>query len=146
MTGLLLLAFAIVAGAGLPVQAGINTKLAEYVGGPVRASAVSFAFGALCLAIVVLLFYRSGGHRAGQAPWWAWIGGAFGAIFVTSAVVVPLRIGAAAFFGIVVAAQLVASVLMDQFGWLSFAQRDVSPVRLLGVGLLISGALLVRLF
>ena len=146
MTGLLLLLFAVVAGSFLPLQAGVNAKLAEFAGGPVRASMISFFVGALCLALVVALFYRSGGHRAGQAPWWAWIGGGLGAVFVTSSVVVPIRIGAAAFFGIVVAAQLVASVLIDQFGWLSFTQREVTPVRLLGVGLLITGALLVRLF
>jgi transporter family-2 protein len=146
VTSLLLLLFAIVAGSFLPLQAAVNAKLADYVGGPVRASAISFTVGAICLAIVVALFYRSGGHRAGHAPWWAWIGGALGAVFVTSSVVVPVRIGAAAFFGIVVAAQLVTSVLIDQFGWLSFAQRQLSPLRLVGVGLLISGAVLVRLF
>jgi transporter family-2 protein len=146
VTALLLLLFAIVAGAFLPLQAGVNAKLAEFVGGPVRASAISFTVGAICLMIVVALFYRSGSHRASDAPWWAWIGGMLGAVFVTASVVVPVRMGAAAFFGIVVAAQLVTSVLMDQFGWLSFAQRDISPVRLFGVGLLISGALLVRLF
>jgi transporter family-2 protein len=146
VTSLLLLLFTVVAGSFLPLQAAVNTKLAQFAGGPVRASAISFTVGAICLAIVVALFYRSGGHRAGQAPWWAWIGGALGAVFVTSSVVVPVRIGAAAFFGIVVAAQLVTSVLMDQFGWLSFTQRQVSPVRLLGVALLIAGALLVRLF
>jgi uncharacterized membrane protein YdcZ (DUF606 family) len=37
-------------------------------------------------------------------------------------------------------------VLIDQFGWLSFPQQQASPLRLLGVALLISGALLVRLF
>jgi transporter family-2 protein len=109
---------------------------------PVRASAISFTIGAICLALV----YRSGGQRAGDAPWWAWIGGALGAVFVTSSVVVPVRIGAAAFFGIVVPAQLVTSVLADQYGWLSFEQKDVTPLRALGVGLLIGGAVLVRLF
>ena len=57
-----------------------------------------------------------------------------------------MRIGAAPFFGIVVAAQLVTSVLADQYGWLSFEQKDVTPLRALGVGLLIGGAALVRLF
>jgi transporter family-2 protein len=93
-----------------------------------------------------MLFYRSTGQRASDAPWWAWVGGVLGAFYVTATVVVPVRIGAAAFFGILVAAQLVTSVLIDQFGWLSFPQHQVSPLRLLGVALLISGALLVRLF
>jgi transporter family-2 protein len=146
VTGLLLLLFAVVAGAFLPLQAGVNARLANYAGGAIRASLISFVVGAICLALVVVLFYRSEDHHAGQAPWWAWVGGALGAFYVTSTVVVPLRVGAAAFFGILVAAQLVASVLLDQFGWLGFPQKEASPLRLVGVGLLVAGALLVRLF
>jgi transporter family-2 protein len=146
VTSLLLLLFAVVAGSFLPLQAGVNAKLAHFVGGPVRASMVSFVVGAVALFLVVLLFYRSSGNRAGDAPWWAWAGGLLGAFYVTATVVVPVRLGAAAFFGILVAAQLLTSVLIDQFGWLNFPQHQASPLRLLGVGLLISGALLVRLF
>jgi transporter family-2 protein len=145
VTALLLLLFAIVAGSFLPLQAGVNARLAQFAGGPVRASLISFVVGAVVLFIIVLLFYRGGG-RGGHAPWWAWIGGGLGAFYVTSTVVVPVRIGAAAFFGILVAAQLVTSVLADQFGWLAFEQKDVTPLRALGVVLLIAGALLVRLF
>jgi transporter family-2 protein len=146
VTSLLLLLFAVVAGSFLPLQAGVNAKLAHFVGGPVRASAISFIVGAAVLILVVLLFYRNTGSRAGDAPWWAWLGGVLGAFYVTATVVVPVRIGAAAFFGILVAAQLVTSVLIDQFGWVGFPQREVSPLRLLGVALLVAGALLVRLF
>ena len=146
MTSLLLLLFAVVAGSFLPLQAGVNAKLAHFVGGPVRASMISFIVGAAALFLVVVLFYRSSGNRASDAPWRAWIGGLLGAFYVTATVVVPVRIGAAAFFGILVAAQLVTSVLVDQFGWVGFPQREVSPLRLVGVGLLVAGALLVRLF
>ncbi|MFL5963514.1 MAG: DMT family transporter [Gaiellaceae bacterium] len=146
MTGLLLLLFAVIAGSFLPLQAGVNAKLAHFVGGPVRASLISFVVGAAALFLIVVLFYRSSGNRAADAPWWAWLGGLLGAFYVTATVVVPVRIGAAAFFGILVAAQLVTSVLVDQFGWVGFPQHHVSPLRLLGVALLISGALLVRLF
>ena len=147
MTGLLLLLFAVVAGSLLPLQAGVNARLAHFIGGPVRASAISFGVGGIALLIVVLLFYRHAANaRAHDAPWWAWIGGLLGAFYVTANVVVPLRMGAAAFFGVLVAAQLVMSVLVDQFGWLKFPQHETSPLRLLGVALLIAGALLVRLF
>ncbi len=146
MTGLLLVLFALVAGLFLPLQAGVNTRLAHFVGGPVRASMVSFAVGAIVLLVVVLLFYRSGGVHARHAPWWAWLGGFLGAFYVTATVVVPVRIGAAPFFGILVAAQLVMGVLIDRFGLIGFPERGLSPMRLVGVVLLVGGALLVRLF
>lgn len=146
MTGLLLLLFAVVAGSFLPMQAGVNARLAQYVGGAVRASMISFAVGALALFLVVVLFYRSESHHASSAPAWAWIGGLLGAFYVTSTVVVPIRIGGAAFFGILVAAQLVTSVVLDKFGWIGFPKHDLSAGRLVGVALLIGGAVLVRVF
>lgn len=146
MTGLLLLLFTVVAGSFLPMQAGVNARLAQFVGGPVRASMVSFGVGAVALFLIVLLFYRSEGHRAGAAPWWAWAGGLLGAFYVTSTVVVPVRIGAAAFFGILVAAQLVTSVVLDRFGAIGFPKHDLTPGRLIGVAMLIVGAVLVRVF
>jgi transporter family-2 protein len=145
MTGLLLLAFAIVAGAFLPLQAGSNARLAHFVGGAVRASAISFFVGTVVLFVVVALFTR-GGARPGDAPWWAWVGGALGAFYVTSTVVVPPRLGTTAFFGILVAAQLVTSVVADRFGWFGFQEREITPLRAVGIALLVSGALLVRLF
>jgi len=144
VTGVLLLLFTVVAGSFLPAQAGVNARLAKFVGGPVRASMVSFAVGAVALFLVVLLFYRSQNQHASDAPWWAWIGGLLGAFYVTSTVVVPIRIGAAAFFGILVAAQLVASVVLDKYGWIGFPKHDLSAGRLVGVALLIAGAVLVR--
>jgi len=107
---------------------------------------VSFVVGSIVLFVIVVLFYRHAPTRLGATPWWAWVGGALGAFYVTSTVVVPPRMGVAAYFGILVAAQLVMSVLADQFGWLSFEQRSVTPLRAVGVVLLIGGALLVRLF
>jgi transporter family-2 protein len=106
---------------------------------------ISFVVGALALFLVVLLFYRTAHTRTGEAPWWAWVGGLLGAFYVTATVVVPVRIGAAAFFGILVTAQLVMSVLIDQFGWLNFPKHAASPLRLVGVALLVGGVLLVRL-
>jgi len=146
MTALLLLLFAVVAGAFLPLQAGVNARLAHFVGGPVRASMISFAVGALALFLVVILFYRQGHTNVREAPWWAWVGGLLGAFYVTATVVVPVRIGAAAFFGVLVTAQLVVSVLIDQFGWLNFPKHEASPLRLAGVAMLVGGVLLVRLF
>jgi transporter family-2 protein len=142
----LLVLLAIVAGAFLPTQGALNARLAHYVGGPLRASLVSFVVGALVLLVVVAVAARGGTHRVSEVPWWAWIGGALGAFYVASTVAVAPRIGAAAFFGILVAAQLVMSLVIDRFGLLGFPQRGLAPARIGGVALLVAGALLVRLF
>ena len=142
----LLILLTVVAGAFLPTQGAINARLAQFVGGPLRASFVSFVVGSLVLLVVVAVAARSGGHRIGGAPWWVWTGGALGAVYVTSTVYVSPRIGAATFFGILVAAQLVMSVVIDRFGLLGFPQRGLEPGRLAGIVLLVAGAVLVRVF
>ncbi|HAR68836.1 MAG TPA: EamA-like transporter family protein, partial [Thermus scotoductus] len=46
---------ALLAGAVLPLQAGVNAELARVVGGPVRSALVSFAVGTLALFLLALL-------------------------------------------------------------------------------------------
>jgi uncharacterized membrane protein YdcZ (DUF606 family) len=56
--------FALLAGAMLPIQFGINVQLAEWVGGSVRAAFVSFLVGALALLVAVLATARGGWSSA----------------------------------------------------------------------------------
>jgi len=77
-------------------------------------------------------------------PWWAWMGGAFGAFFVASAAYAAPRIGVATMLTLGVASQLVAAIAIDHLGALGVAQRAVSTGRVVGVLLVIAGAVLVR--
>lgn len=133
-------------GATLPIQAGVNARLAEWLGSPLRASFVSFAVGALALLLAVLVAARGIQTGDGRVPWWAWTGGVLGAFYVLGAVVSAPRLGAAAFVAVLLAGQTVASLLADQFGWVGYEQRDITPGRVVGVVLLSAGVLLVRVF
>ena len=133
-------------GATLPIQAGVNARLADWLGSPLRASFVSFAVGALVLLLAVLLGARAVQTGEGHVPWWAWTGGALGAFYVVGAVVSAPRLGAAAFVAVLLTGQTVASLLADQFGWVGYEQRDITPGRIAGVALLAAGVLLVRVF
>lgn len=138
----------LVAGALMPLQAGVNAQLARWVGHPVTASLVSFAVGTLAL------FAYTAATRPQfptlnalvTAPWWVWAGGLFGAVFVTAAAAFAPRLGAATFISITIAGQVFVSILLDHFGVVGFAARPVTVPRLLGALLLIAGVLLVRKF
>src|SRR5215217_1274909 len=52
------LVFALLAGAMLPIQFGINAQLAHWVGGSIRAAFVSFVVGAVSLFLAVLVAQR----------------------------------------------------------------------------------------
>ena len=144
MTGLLLLLFAVVAGSFLPMQAGVNARLAQFVGGPVRASMISFGVGAIALFLVVLLFYRSEGHRASAAPWWAWVGGLCIAFAVTVQIVNAREEGTGPIIGLIVAGQLVCAMLVDHFGWLGMEREPINWWKAAGAVLLAGGAALIQ--
>jgi transporter family-2 protein len=107
---------------------------------------VSFAVGTLCLLAYVLAT-RVPMPPAGSVsgvPWWGWTGGALGAFFVFSSIVLAAQLGAAATMAWLLAGQFLAALVLDHYGLVSFAVREVSWPRILGVGLLIAGALLVN--
>ena len=141
----LVLAFA--AGGALPVQAGTNARLAEWVGGPIRASMISFGVGTVVLFLLALVATRGviNTDRLGQVPWWAWLGGAVGAGYVASTVAAAPRLGALNLFAAVIFGQLVCAVLLDHFGVL-YREHQLSAGRATGVVLLAAGVALVRFF
>jgi transporter family-2 protein len=142
------LLFAFVAGAMIPFQVGVNARLAQVVHGPIRAAFVSFLVGTIALLILSAIVWRplpTGGRLAG-APWWAWIGGLLGAFYVAGSIVTGPRLGAATLIAAVVAGQSLASILIDQFGWVGFREHHISPGRIAGMALVLGGAALVRIF
>ena len=77
----------LLAGALMPLQAGVNSQLARWVGNPVSASLVSFAVGTLALFAYCAATRPDlpAAATLSAAPWWVWAGGLFGAVFVTAA-------------------------------------------------------------
>jgi bacterial/archaeal transporter family-2 protein len=139
------LGFALLAGAMLPIQFGINAQLAQWVGGSLRAALVSFVVGAAGLLIVVLVAARGWPDRAGDAPWWVWTGGLLGAFYVVGSIVTAPKLGAATLVALILAGQAIASLLVDHFGWVGFEENPITPLRVAGVLLLAAGVALVRL-
>jgi bacterial/archaeal transporter family-2 protein len=136
---------ALVAGILLPIQVGMNAALAEWIGGPVRAAAVSFVVGATVLVLLSLVFFRDRElGDLGRAPWWVWVGGALGAFYVASTAFVAPALGAAFLFVVLVAGQAGAALVLDHFGWVGFAEQTVTPGRIAGVVLVATGVALVR--
>jgi bacterial/archaeal transporter family-2 protein len=141
------LVLALAAGGALPVQAGINARLATYVGGPIRASMLSFAIGTVVLFVLALVATRGvvSTGKLGEVPWWGWLGGAVGAGYVASVVASAPRLGALNLFAAVIFGQLLCSVVLDHFGVL-YREHGLSAGRITGVVLLGAGVALVRFF
>ncbi|WP_062120914.1 DMT family transporter [Aureimonas sp. AU40] len=141
---LFLILCAIVTGAAVPFQAGANAALGRTLGHPLWATLMSLAISMACV-LPLLLIARvelPTLSNLSHAPRWIWIGGVVGAFYVTGAILVAPRLGAAGFVTAVIAGQMIASVAIDHGGLISFPQRTMTLQRLAGL-LLIFGGLVV---
>lgn len=145
----LLILLAVFAGGLLPVQSCINVRLRGPLGGPFPAALVSFSAGLLAL-VVLCVASRVPWPVASatrQVPWWAWVGGgACGAVFVSANVLLTPRLGVTTTLVAALAGQLAVSVLLDHSGAFGLVERPASLLRLLGLGLILAGVLVVRRF
>lgn len=144
-----LIGVALVMGLFMAIQPAINLELRRFVGSPAQAAMVSTTVSTISLAFFVFVIQRKPWpslHAALSTPWWIWIGGLLGAAYVAISVVLISRLGAAFAFSLVVLGQMVTALILDRFGWFGVPVHDLSPGRLLGVSLVISGVVLIRMF
>ena len=141
-----LLMLAVIAGAVVPFQSAINANLTRGLGHPLWATFASLLVSVLVLLPIILalrLPLPSLGFIS-KAPLWMWTGGAFGVVFISLALVLLPKLGASGFIALALAGQVVASLVLDHFGWFGLVQQQVTLPRLLGALLLIAGVVLIQ--
>lgn len=140
-----LLILPLIAGACLPLQAGINGQLARQVSSTLSAALISFLVGSLALLLIVLLQREAPSLSALKGlSWWHWSGGLLGAFFIFIAAFAGPRIGALLLMVLVLAGQLGMALLLDHFGWAGFRQASISVGKLSGLALIVAGIWLIR--
>jgi transporter family-2 protein len=139
---------AVVAGMMMPTQAAINNKLAASVDSPILAGFVSFAVGTVALFIYILATGVPIGNLASakNASAIAWTGGILGAFFVTATVSLVPRLGVALTFSLVIAGQMLITLVIDHFGLFGVAVKEINIPRILGAMLIMFGVILIRKF
>lgn len=139
---------ALLAGSAVPFQAASNAVLGKLLGHPLWATLVSLAVSA-ALVVPTLWLMRAPApltaHLA-HAPWWVWTGGIGGVIYISAALILTPRMGAASFIVCVVAGQMLSSMLIDHYGLMGLTPRPVHAGRILGVILILAGMGLVQWF
>jgi len=127
----------------IALQAPINAGLGRATGG-LPAALVSFSIGTLALAAIVVLSGKAGGLSSTfDVSWYYLLGGLLGALYVTNALIAVSVIGAGGVAAATITGQLAASVAVDRLGAFGLDQVPLTPERLIGVGLLLVGTLLV---
>ena len=134
-------------GAATALQAPTNAKMMTAVGSPVNAAFVSFAVGTAALGILAVILQTRPDMAASRAlPWYAWVGGLYGAIFVVAAAWGVPRLGVATTIILMVAGQLLLSIALDHFGAMGMPKQPISWGRVAGVLMVLGGVLMVRKF
>ncbi|HJU48043.1 MAG TPA: DMT family transporter [Gaiellaceae bacterium] len=136
--------FAFVAGLGGAIQIAVQGRLADRVGS-IEALACASIIGGLVALCVLLAARRSvDGLRDGvTGPKWLLLGGVMSALIVLSITVAGPRIGVVATTAILITAQFGLATLIDRAGWFGVQPIALGWPRLVGLGLLAAGAVLV---
>ena len=139
--------FTLIIGAMMPVQAILNTRLGRQIGGPLMGSLMSFLVGLICLFILNLASNYSAVAQlkpSSTGPWYIWLGGLLGAMFVGYITWVNQKQGMALTFALVVSGQIFISLLIDHFGLLGSAIRTITLEKIAGAALIIAGLILIK--
>ena len=107
---------------------------------------MSFVVGAITLALVLSVSSERFPSIADlrDTPKGLMIGGALGAVYVTSVLLIIPRIGVANTLVAVVVGQVVVALALDHFGVLGLPIRPVTLTRAFGAGTVVLGLYLVQ--
>jgi transporter family-2 protein len=96
--------------------------------------------GLLAVSLAALAVGSLFGPQTGQAPWWAYLGGPIGVVFIAAGSWLIARIGAAQTAMLIIAGQMVSGVILD----LIRGAPGNLTARIVGVGLIFAGMWLTR--
>jgi transporter family-2 protein len=110
--------------------------------GALLGSGINHLVGSLVASVLVALGIGITAWRVPDLAWFYFAGGCMGVLVVAANNYAIPRIGAVLGSMLLVAAQLIGSAVLDHYGVLGGAPVPMSALRLLGLALLLGGALL----
>jgi transporter family-2 protein len=124
----------------------LNSGIARSVGNPFAATAITFAVAMLLAAAVTAPLYGLPTFaQLRAAPVTGYGAGLIMGFYALSATVIIPRFGAASFIAFILVAQLLGSVLVDQFGLFGMARRPVDAMRVAGLIVIVAGIAIMEL-
>jgi transporter family-2 protein len=129
-------------GIAVVVQGQLMGLMTQSIG-PLESVFITYWVGALVSGLAMAL--AQGGNLAAWStvPWYALLSGVAGLVIIgTIGYVVP-RLGVAGGFTVIVATQFTVGVFIDHFGLMGAMVRPIDPPRLVGLGLLLAGVILL---
>lgn len=137
---------AILGRVSVAIQQVLNANLRVALDSAAWSGFVSYFVGVACMALLALALRDPipSVAVAARVPWWAFSGGLFGATFIALAIFLIPKLGAASFIVLLVTGQMLASMMVDHFGWFGLPEHPIDLPRIVGTALLIGGCVLIR--
>lgn len=144
-------AFGIFAGMLSATQIAVNGYLGKVVGSPIKASAISFTVGIIFLAIICIVLHFKNGksesfkNESAKNPWWMWIGGILGGLYILANVYLSRIVGTGMTIIILLIGSTTGGILVDHFGMFESPKKPINAQKILGVLIMILGAAAIKL-
>ncbi|KAJ3312951.1 hypothetical protein HDU76_002772 [Blyttiomyces sp. JEL0837] len=131
-------------------SAGMNSTMGRTSYGPWFTTMYSLLTAAIPMFILFAYEYYQQPINFKEAfqtiPWWAYLAGPFGFVYVLVVTLLAPQLGAANLLGIVICAQVLGAVALDHFGGMRMPVRKITVARFVGAVLMIGGVVMVTLF
>lgn len=143
--------FGIFAGMLSATQIAVNGYLGKVVGSPIKASAISFTVGIIFLAIICIVLHFKNGksesfkNESAKNPWWMWIGGILGGLYILANVYLSRIVGTGMTVIILLIGSTTGGILVDHFGMFESPKKPINAQKILGVLIMILGAAAIKL-
>src|SRR5580704_3667877 len=126
----------------------MNNALRSSLENPWLASLISFLPVVALLACLLLCLPTPIPSSKGLAlmPWWAPLGGLVGAFAVIAGLLFVGKVGAGAFAGLTITANILMSLAIDRFGMFGMQVHELSTGRVAGAALMVAGITLISHF
>ena len=144
-------AFGIFAGMLSATQIAVNGYLGKVVGSPIKASTISFTVGIIFLAIICIVLHFKNGksesfkNESAKNPWWMWIGGILGGLYILANVYLSRIVGTGMTVIILLIGSTTGGILVDHFGMFESPKKPINAQKILGVLIMILGAAAIKL-
>lgn len=135
--------YALVAGAAMSIQGVMNTRLGDKVG-VLETNAFVQLVGFVLAIAIAMIFGRGDIRQLPQAPWYSWLGGVIAPVITVTVMLAIAGLSPTVAISTILLSQLTVAALIDAFGLMGSEKLPFTWQKLLGVGLMVGGVLLMK--
>jgi bacterial/archaeal transporter family-2 protein len=146
MSQTLLTVLALVTGALIPFQLVFNAQMGTALKSPYLGAFFVFVVGVITLALLAAAMQQRwpSGADLAAVPRTAWLGGLIATAYIVAVVFLVPRFGVGSTAVLIIAGQLITALALDHFGAFGSHPSPAGALRMLGAGLVLLGASLVK--